>query len=90
MRIEINRMIITDLTKDMKEAIHFNSLDDDNRRFVPDEAFETIEDAYEAIDPTYKKISFEALESFKVEKGKIVESWGCWPDKEIEYKLSSK
>ena len=90
MRIETNRVIITDLTKDMKEAIHLNSLDDDNRRFVPDEVFETIEDAYGAIDPTYKKISFEALENFKVEKGKIVESWGYWPDKEIEYKLSSK
>lgn len=90
MRIETNRVIITDLTKDMKEAIHLNSLDDDNRRFVPDEVFETVEDAYEAIDPTYKKISFEALEKFKVEMGKIVESWGYWLDKEIEYKLSSK
>lgn len=50
MRIETNRIIITDLTKDMKEAIHLNSLDDDNRRFVPDEVFETVEDAEEAID----------------------------------------
>ena len=89
MRIEINR-IITDLTKDMKKAIYFNSLDDDNRRFVPDEAFETVEDAYEAIDPTYKKISFEALEKFKVEKGKNCRILGYWLDKEIEYKLSSK
>ena len=30
------------------------------------------------------RISFEALENFKVADGKIVESWGYWPDKEIE------
>ncbi len=34
-----------------------------------------------------KRISFEALENFKVVNGKIVESWGYWPDKEIEEKL---
>lgn len=39
------------------------------------------------IPATGKHISFEALENFKVEKGKIVESWGYWPDKEIEQKL---
>lgn len=31
-----------------------------------------------------KYISFEALENFRVVNGKIVESWGYWPDKEIE------
>lgn len=36
---------------------------------------------------TGKQITFEALENFKVEDGKIVESWGYWPDKEIEQKL---
>ena len=39
------------------------------------------------IPGTGKKISFEALENFKVVDGKIVESWGYWPDKEIEQKL---
>ena len=39
------------------------------------------------IAATGKKISFEALENFKVVDGKIVESWGYWPDKEIEEKL---
>ena len=39
------------------------------------------------IPATGKKISFEALEYFKVNDKKIVESWGYWPDKEIEYKL---
>ena len=39
------------------------------------------------IAATGKKISFEALENFKVVDGKIVESWGYWPDKVIEEKL---
>ncbi|MGN1276732.1 MAG: GNAT family N-acetyltransferase [Floccifex sp.] len=38
---------------------------------------------------TGKRITFEALENFRVEKGKIMESWGYWPDKEIEQKLKS-
>ena len=36
------------------------------------------------IAATGRRISFEALENFKVEDGKVVESWGYWPDKEIE------
>lgn len=39
------------------------------------------------IPATGKRIHFEALENFKVVGGKIVESWGYWPDKEIEEKL---
>ncbi len=39
------------------------------------------------IPATGKRISFEALENFKVVNGKIVASWGYWPDKEIEEKL---
>lgn len=39
---------------------------------------------YMGIAATGKNISFEALENFKVADGKIVESWGYWPDKEIE------
>lgn len=34
-----------------------------------------------------KRIQFEALENFRVASGKIVESWGYWPDREIEEKL---
>ena len=41
------------------------------------------------IAATGKRICFEALENFKVVDGKIVESWGYWPDKEIEQKLSA-
>ena len=50
MRIETERLIITEFTADMAQAVHENSLDEDNRRFVPDEVFETVEDAREAVE----------------------------------------
>lgn len=50
MRIETERLIITQFTPDMAEAVHVNSLDADNRRFVPDEVFETLEEARETVD----------------------------------------
>ena len=48
--IETERLTITEFTTDMAQAVHENSLDEDNRRFVPDEVFETVEDAAETID----------------------------------------
>lgn len=48
--LETERLIITEFTPDMAQAVHENSLDEDNRRFVPDEVFETVEDAAETID----------------------------------------
>ena len=50
MRIETERLIITEFDLSMAEDVHKNSLDEDNRRFVPDEVFETIEDAREIIE----------------------------------------
>lgn len=49
MRIETGRLIITEFTPDMARVLHENSLDEDNRRFVPDEVFETEEEALETI-----------------------------------------
>ena len=49
MRIETDRLIITEFRADMAEAVHLNSLDEDNRRFVPDEVFETVEEAEETV-----------------------------------------
>ena len=49
MKIETNRLVITEFTMDMAEAVHLNSLDEDNRRFVPDEVFETVEEAAETV-----------------------------------------
>ena len=47
--IETNRLIIKEFTLDMAFDVHLNSLDQDNRRFVPDEVFETVDDAKETI-----------------------------------------
>ena len=49
MKIETERLVITEFTPDMAQAVHENSLDEDNRRFVPDEVFETIEEARDVI-----------------------------------------
>lgn len=50
MRIETERLIITKFDLSMAESVHKNSLDEDNRRFVPDEVFETVEEAKETIE----------------------------------------
>ena len=49
MIIETPRLIITDLTADMAGDILRNSQDEDNRRFVPDEVFDTLEEAQEVV-----------------------------------------
>ena len=50
MRIETERLIIKDFDIEMAQAVHENSLDEDNRRFVPDEVFETVDEARETIE----------------------------------------
>lgn len=50
MRIETERLVITEFSADMAYDVHVNSLDENNRRFVPDEVFETVEDARETIE----------------------------------------
>ena len=49
MRIETERLVITDFSADMAYDVHVNSLDEDNRKFVPDEVFETVEEAHDTI-----------------------------------------
>lgn len=43
MKIKTERLLITDFTPDMAQAVHLGSLDEDTRRFLPDEVFETVE-----------------------------------------------
>lgn len=50
MKIESERLIITEFDMSMAESVHLNSLDEDTRRFVPDEVFETVEDAADTIE----------------------------------------
>ena len=49
MRIETKRLTITEFTPDMAQAVQKNSVDEDNRRFVPDEVWETAEEAEETL-----------------------------------------
>lgn len=48
--IKTERLCITEFTLDMVEAAHLNSLDEDNRKFNPDEVFETKEDAQDTVE----------------------------------------
>ncbi|MEF2918928.1 MAG: GNAT family N-acetyltransferase [Acutalibacteraceae bacterium] len=50
MNIKTERLLITEFTLDMAEAVHLNSLDCDNRRFNPDEVFETVDEARETVE----------------------------------------
>ena len=50
MYIETERMTITQFDETMIEQVHLNSLDEANRRFVPDEVFETVEKAREVVE----------------------------------------
>ena len=49
MQLKTDRLIITKFTLDMVQAVHQNSLDEDTRRFLPDEVFETVDAAKETI-----------------------------------------
>ena len=50
MLIETERLIITEFTMDMAALVQANSVDEDNRRFVPDEVWETVEEAEETLE----------------------------------------
>lgn len=64
MYIETERLVITEFDLSMAETVHLNSLDADNRRFVPDEVFETVEEAADTI--TF------LTECYKTRKGPLV------------------
>lgn len=50
MTIETERLIIKEFDLSMAKAVYENSLDEDNRKFVPDEVFETENAAGETIE----------------------------------------
>lgn len=50
MKIETKRLTITEFDMSMAESVHRESLDEDNRRFVPDEVFETVEEAAKMVE----------------------------------------
>ncbi len=50
MNIKTQRLEITEFTLDMVGAVHLNSLDEDNRKFNPNEVFETMEIAQDTVE----------------------------------------
>lgn len=50
MLIETERLIITEFTMDMAQIVQINSVDEDNKRFVPDEVWESVEEAEETLE----------------------------------------
>lgn len=49
MLIETERLRITEFTMEMARSVQENSVDEDNRRFVPDEVWETVDEAKEVL-----------------------------------------
>ena len=47
--LETDRLAIAEFTPEMARDVYENSLDEDNRRFVPDEVFETVGEAESAV-----------------------------------------
>ena len=43
------RLLIAEFDESMAESVHINSLDEDNRRFLPDEVFESAQEAWETM-----------------------------------------
>ena len=54
-QIETERLTITEFTPGMAQAVHENSLDEDTRRFIPDEVFETEQEARNMIEELMKQ-----------------------------------
>ena len=50
MQIKTPRLTITRFSPDMAQTVYENSQDDDTRLFVPDEVYDSVEEACEAID----------------------------------------
>ena len=50
MLIETERLIITEFTMDMAQIVQENSVDEDNKRFVPDEVWESVEEVEETLE----------------------------------------
>ena len=51
--IKTKWLYITKFEDSMAEIVQINSLDEDNRRFVPDEVFETVEQARETLSRSH-------------------------------------
>ena len=50
MIIETERLIITEFTMDMAKVVQENSVDEDNKKYVPDEVWESVEEVEETLE----------------------------------------
>lgn len=50
MYIETDRLIISEFTMDMVSVVQENSIDEDNKKYVPDEVWETVEEVEETLE----------------------------------------
>ena len=50
MQIKTERLTITSFSPDMAQSVYENSQDEDTRRFVPDEVYDSVEEARETIE----------------------------------------
>lgn len=50
MLIETERLIITEFTMDMAQVVQENSVDEDNKKFVPDEVWKSVEEVEETLE----------------------------------------
>lgn len=73
---------------DMKVEI-IDLIEEDNKVVGRFKFTATHSTEYMGVKPTNKKIQWEAIEIFRIENKKIVESWGYWPDDEIRSKLQN-
>lgn len=80
--LKIVEGMFTDLTLDMEDVFADNDMVATRITYSGIHTGECM-----GIKGTGRKISFEALENFKVIDGKITESWGYWPDLEILNKI---
>jgi len=50
MLIETESLIITEFTMDMAKVVQENSVDEDNKKYVPDEVWDSVEEAEETLE----------------------------------------
>lgn len=60
MLIETERLLITEFTIDMAPIVQANSVDEDNKKFVPDEVWESVEEVEETL--TFLISQYESFE----------------------------
>lgn len=70
MLIETERLLITEFTMDIAQIVQENSVDEDKKRFVPDEVWETVEETEETLE--FLISQYEAFDHWLKIKGTVI------------------